>query len=152
MLEIVVCLEKGIAGEELHQDTPNTPYIAREAPSQIQDDLGGSVVAGGNDRGMVLVIKCRGTKVNQANLAVKKDTPLPGVPGVRVGGGGNGTVIGKGLVCIADEEDIFGLEVGMDEVEVVKDLGGSAEITTNVWSGSNSQATLVNNWRANCWI
>lgn len=121
MFEIVVCLEKGITGEEFHQDTPNTPYIAGETPSQIQNDLGGSVVTGGNNRGMVLVIKRRGTKVDQSNLAVEKDTPLPGIPGVRVGGGRDGTVVGKRLVGVADEEDVFGLKVGMDEVEVVED-------------------------------
>lgn len=121
MFEVVVCLEKGIAGEELHQDTPNTPDIARETPSQVQNDLGGSVVTGGNNGGMVLVIKCCGTEVDQSDLAVEKNTPLTSVPGVCVGGGRDGTVVGKGLVGVADEEDIFGLQVGMDEVEVMKD-------------------------------
>ena len=40
-----MCLEERVSGEELHQDTSNTPDVAREAPAEIQYDFGGSVVA-----------------------------------------------------------------------------------------------------------
>lgn len=70
---------------------------------------------------MILVIEGRGTKVNQSDFAVEKNAPLTSVSWVRVGGGRDGTVVCEGLVSIADEENIFGFKVGMDEVEVVED-------------------------------
>ena len=33
VLEVIMCLEKGVAGEELDKDAPNAPNIARIAPS-----------------------------------------------------------------------------------------------------------------------
>jgi hypothetical protein len=38
-----------------------------------------------------------------------------------VGRGGDVAVVGESLVGIVEEEDIFGLQIGMDEVEVVKE-------------------------------
>jgi len=45
MLQIVMCLEQCIPGEELHQDATDTPYIARKTPSQIQYDFWCSIVS-----------------------------------------------------------------------------------------------------------
>jgi len=121
MFKVVMCLEEGVSGEELNQDTTNTPNITRETPSQVEYNFGGAIMASRNNRGMILVIEGRRTKVDQSDLAVEKDTPLSSIAGICVGGRGDGTVIGKGLVGVANEEDIFGFEVGMDEVEVMKD-------------------------------
>lgn len=121
MFEVVMCLEKGVSGEELNQDTANTPNITGETPSQVEYNFGGTIVSSRNDRGMILVIEGRRTKVDQSNFAVEKDTPLSSVARICVGGRRDGTVISKGLVGVADEEDVFGFEVGMDEVEVMKD-------------------------------
>ena len=45
VFEVVMRLEERVSGEELHQDTSNTPDVAREAPAEIQYDFGGPVVA-----------------------------------------------------------------------------------------------------------
>jgi hypothetical protein len=116
MLEIVVSLEESITGKELNQDTPNTPYITGETPAEIQYDLRCPIVAGGHDRRVIFIIKCGRTKVNKTNLAVEKHPSLACIAGVCVRGGGDGAVIGKGLVVAADKENVFGFEVGMDEV------------------------------------
>lgn len=50
MLEVVVCLEQGVSGEELDKNAPDAPDIARKRPSQTEYDLGGTVVTCGNDR------------------------------------------------------------------------------------------------------
>lgn len=80
-----MCLEKCIAREELHEDTSNTPYIAGKTPAQIQDDLGGPIMPGGDDRGVVFVVKRGRTKINESDLTVEENTPLAGVAGIRVG-------------------------------------------------------------------
>ena len=46
MLEVIVRLEEGIAGEEFDQYAPNTPNVARVRPPKPEDDFGRAVVAG----------------------------------------------------------------------------------------------------------
>lgn len=58
MLEIVVCLEQGIAGVELDQNTADAPNVARKAPTQVENDFWGAVVARRDNGGVVLVIEC----------------------------------------------------------------------------------------------
>lgn len=60
MFEVVMCLKESVTGEELYQDTADAPYVARVAPSKIEDDFGRSVVPGGHHRRMIFVIEgCR---------------------------------------------------------------------------------------------
>lgn len=110
-----------VTSEEFHKNTSDTPDITRKAPAQVEDDLRGPIMARGDHGRMVLIVEGSGTEIDQPNLAVKEDTSLPSVAGVCVGGGGDGAVVGEGLVVVADEEDVFRLKVGMDEVEVMKD-------------------------------
>lgn len=73
-----------------------------------------------------------------------------------MGGGGDVAVVGESLVGIVEEEDIFGLQIGMDEIEVVKDCkrkGENVSVGTMVTAassnkGSRVQATLVKSCRA----
>ena len=44
VLEIVVCLEQGIASEEFDNNAPNAPYVTRKTPSQVQNDLRCSIM------------------------------------------------------------------------------------------------------------
>lgn len=64
VFEVVVCLEKGVSGEEFHQNTANTPDVAGEAPAKVQYDLGRPVVAGRHDRGVVFVVESGRAKVD----------------------------------------------------------------------------------------
>lgn len=50
MFQVVVGLEKSVAGEEFDEYAANAPDITREAPAQIQNDLGSSVMTSGDDR------------------------------------------------------------------------------------------------------
>jgi hypothetical protein len=121
VLEVVVGLEEGVAGEELDEDAADAPDVAGEAPAEIEDDLGGAVVAGGDDGGVVLVVEGGGAEVDEADVRVEQDAALAGVARDGLGGGGDGAVVGEGLVGVADEEDVFGFEVGVDEIEVMED-------------------------------
>jgi len=114
-------LEESIASEEFDKDAANAPDITRETPAKVKNDFGCSVVSGGNDRRMVFVVKSCRPKINQADFAIKQNTPLAGIPRNRTRGRWDGAVVGKGLVGIFDEKDVFGLQVCMDEVEVVED-------------------------------
>ena len=64
-------LKESITSVELDEDAANAPNVARIAPSQIENDLRGSVVPCRNDCGMVFVIKCCGSKVDKPNLGVE---------------------------------------------------------------------------------
>lgn len=46
VLEIVMSLEKCISSEEFNQDTANTPNVAGEGPSKVENNFGGSIVPG----------------------------------------------------------------------------------------------------------
>lgn len=46
MLQVVVGLEKSIAGEELDEDAADRPYVAGERPTHTEDDFGRTVVSG----------------------------------------------------------------------------------------------------------
>lgn len=65
---------------------------------------------------MIFIIECGRAKVNETNLTVKKHPSLACIARVCVRGGGDGAVVGKCLVIAADEENVFGFEIGMDEV------------------------------------
>lgn len=45
--------------------------------------------------------------------------------------GWDGAIIGEGLVSVADEENVFGLKVGVDEIEVVKDCACQLNIPSD---------------------
>lgn len=76
VLEIVVRLEKSVAGEELDQDASDAPDVAWIAPSEVQYNLGCSVVSCRNDGGVILVVEGCRSEVNESDLGVKKDSPL----------------------------------------------------------------------------
>jgi hypothetical protein len=116
MFEIVMSLEESITGKELDQNTPNTPDITGETPAEIQYDLWCPIVTGGHNRRMIFIIKCGRTKVNKTNLTVQKYPSLACIAGICVRGGGDGAIVGKCLVGAANEENVFGFEIGMDEV------------------------------------
>jgi hypothetical protein len=80
MLEIVVRLKEGIAGEEFDEDASYTPDIARETPAQVKDNLRGSVMTSRNYRGVVFVVKGRGSKVDEADLGVKENLAMSRCP------------------------------------------------------------------------
>ena len=121
MLQVIMGLEECIASVEFHENTPNTPDVARETPSHVQDDFRGPVMPGGNDGRVVFVIKRGRPEINQSDVTIQKNSSLTCVPRRRVGRRWDCAVVGEGLVGIADEQNVFGFQVGVDEVEVVKD-------------------------------
>lgn len=109
-------LEKGVSSEEFDQDTTNTPDVAGEAPSEIQDDFRCPVVAGRDDRGVVFIIKGGRSEIDKSDFTVEEHTALPSVAVGGVGRRGDGAVVCEGLIGVANEEDVFGFEVSVDEV------------------------------------
>jgi hypothetical protein len=61
-----------------------------------------------------------------------------------VGRGGDVAVVGESLVGIVEEEDIFGLQIGMDEVEVVKDCKEKERMSAlEPWSQRHHQTKVL---------
>lgn len=98
MLQVVVCLEEGVACEELHENTPDTPNITRKRPAETEDDFRRTIVAGRNDRRMIFVLECSRAKVDQSNFSVEQYPPLCGLPINRRRGGRDLSVIRESLI------------------------------------------------------
>lgn len=65
---------------------------------------------------MVFVIEGRRTEVNESYFTIEENAALPRVASCGVRRGWYGAVVSEGLIGVADEEDVFGFEVGMDKV------------------------------------
>ena len=50
MLEVIVRLKQGVAGEKFHQNAADAPDVARERPSQPENNFGCPVMAGRHNR------------------------------------------------------------------------------------------------------
>lgn len=78
-------LEERVPREKLHQNTSDAPDITRETPAQVQYNLRCPVVPCGDNRGMVLIIECGRTEINETDLTVEEDTPLAGITRIHTG-------------------------------------------------------------------
>lgn len=80
VLEVVMSLEKGIAGKELDEDAADAPDVTREGPAQSQDDLWRSIMPGGHDGRMILILEGGRAEIYQANFCVEQDPSLRCLP------------------------------------------------------------------------
>lgn len=121
VLKIIVGLEKGIAGVELHKNAADTPNVAWVAPPKVQNNFGGPIMPGRHDRRVVFVIERGRSKVNQSNLCIQQNPTLGSSP---VDGSRRRwyvSIICKTLVVAIYQKYIFRLQVGMYEIKVMKD-------------------------------
>lgn len=63
MLSVVVGLEEGEANIVFEDDTAYTPHITRLRPAQLKNDLWRSIMAGGDNGTMVLMVEGGTAKV-----------------------------------------------------------------------------------------
>ena len=120
MLQIVMRLEQSIPRKELDKYAANTPYVARIAPSKIEDDFRSTIVTGGDNGGVVFIVECGRAEIDKADLCIEQDFAV-GKAAVRLRGGrGNVAIVGEGLVAIMYEKYVLRLEIGMYEVEVME--------------------------------
>jgi hypothetical protein len=121
MLQVIVRLEQGIAGEELDENASYAPDVARKAPSEVEDDLGSAVVSGRDDGRVILVIKGSRTKVDESNLGVQQYPTELCRARIRVGRRRNVAVIREGLVVVLYKEDVLRFEISVDEIKIMQD-------------------------------
>ena len=121
MFQVVVSLKECIAGEELHEDTADAPDIAWETPTQAQDDLRSTVMSGGDDRRVIFVLERGRSEIDQTNLRIEQHLAITDRSGDRGRRRGDLTTVGEGLVSPIDEENIFRLQIGMNQVEIMQD-------------------------------
>ena len=70
---------------------------------------------------MVLIFECGRAKVDEANLWIKQHSALRRRPVGVFARRRNFTIICKGLVVTVHEKDVLGLEIRMDELQIVQD-------------------------------
>lgn len=78
MLQIIMRLEKRVPSVEFYKDTAYTEHVARIGPRETEDDFGGTIVPGGDDRGMVFRLERGGTEIDKTDFSV-----LPGRLAIR---------------------------------------------------------------------
>lgn len=85
MFAVIVRLEKRLTRVQLEHDAPDGPHITRLGPSQFlnifyvtfytqeiqtKDDFWGAVVTSGNNGGVMFVVECCRTKVDETNSRI----------------------------------------------------------------------------------
>lgn len=78
MLQIIMRLEKRVSSVEFYKDTAYTEHVTGIGPRETEDDFGGTIVSGGDDRGMVFRLERGGTEIDQTDFSV-----LPGRLAIR---------------------------------------------------------------------
>ena len=68
------------SSEELNENAAYAPDITWEAPSQIQDNLGGAIVAGSDDIRAMLVVEGGTSEINDPDLGVNQYLTVVGPP------------------------------------------------------------------------
>ena len=121
MLQVIMRLKQGIAREELHKNTANTPDVTRERPPKTKDDFGGPIMSSGHDWRVVLILKCCWAEVDKPNLGVKQDFALRSLSIDCSRWWWDSTAVGESLVGTVTEKDIFRLQISMDQVKIVQD-------------------------------
>ena len=128
VLEIVVCLEESVTGEELDQYAANTPDVARIAPSHVEYDFRCSVVSSGYDGRVVFIIESGRSKINQPYLRIQENLPMASLSVGQCGGRWDSSVVCECLVIVIHQEDILGLQVGVDQIQVVEEGNTGKEL------------------------
>ena len=138
-------LEEGVASEELHYDASYAPDVAREAPAKLQNDLWCSIMSCRHDRRVIFIVESGRPKINEPNFTVKQYATLPSRPRRSQRRRRYVPVISEGLIQTIHKKDILGLQVGMDEVEVMEEgdtreeLAGEA-LYLSAWEGHETVA------------
>ena len=129
MLEVVVGLKQGVSGKEFHQYTTDTPNITWIAPSKSNDNFWCAIMPGGDHRRVVFVIERGRAEVDQTDFRVEEDLSMSSLAADGRGGGGDGTIIGKGLIAVLHQKDILWLQIGVDQIEVMEDCDMGQQIS-----------------------
>lgn len=72
-------------------------------------------------RRVIFILESGGTEIDEPDFGVEQHFSLRGLAVDSGGGRRDLAVVGEGLVLVVAEEDVLGLQVGMDEVKIVED-------------------------------
>ena len=76
-------------------------------------------------RAVVLIVESCASEVDQIDVRAKQDFPELGRARRQSRGRRDIAVVGEGLVCVVEQEDVLGLQVRVDEVEIVQEGNGA---------------------------
>lgn len=96
-------------------------------------------------RGVILIVKRCAAKVDEVNLRAQQYPPELGRSRSQAARRRYVPIVREGLICVAQQEDVFGFKVGVDEVEVVEERDGSKQLAgkgLDVGSWERHEATL----------
>ena len=117
MFQVVVRLEGGLPGEELEEDAPHAPEIARVRPAQPKHNFRRAVVPRRDDGGVVIVLIGCAAQVNDNNVFALDHA---GAVVLRVP-----VVLPIGI----DEENVFEFKVSVDEAHLVQECHCAQQLT-----------------------
>jgi len=121
VLPVILGLEERDAQVEFKHDTANTPDVTSLAPAEFEDHFWGPVMAGRDDGGVMLMIKCSGAKVNESNFRIldPADSFLP-------------TTIIAHIIVRIQEQNVLWLQVRVRQLILMKVLDRMTELVRNV--------------------
>ena len=91
-------------------------------------DLWCSVVSRAHDRAVIFIVESGRSKINQVDLRRKQHSPELGTSCCESGRRGYVAVVGEGLIRMTEQEDVFRLQIGVNEVEIVKECDGAEQL------------------------
>lgn len=105
---------------------------------------------------MVFFLERGGSKVDQTDIRVQQDSTLTGDSGRGCRGRGNVPVVRECLIVVGHKQDILGLEIGVDQIEIVQNWQHSsvqpgrlrnALLTCNAGEKLTSKALYLAAWK-----
>lgn len=116
-------LEQCVASEKFDKNAANTPDITRKTPPEVQNDFGRTIVTGRHHTAVVFIIECRRSKIDKPNFGLDQHFALTRPPVRSCCRAGNSTLVGESLIIFVHKEDILGLQISVNEVQVVQIYG-----------------------------
>ena len=98
--------------------------------TNAKDDFRGSVVSSADHRTMVLIVEGSRSEIDQVDLWAQEHPAELGRPRIYRARGRDVAVVGEGLVCVVEQQDVLGLEIGVNQVEIMQKRDAAEKLSS----------------------
>lgn len=101
---------------------------------------------GADNGAVILVVECGTAEVDEVDLRTQQHSSELCRSCRQCAGGWNVPIVGESLVCVAEQQNVLRLQVGVDQIQVVQECNGSKELPCeglNVRSWEGDKATAL---------
>lgn len=83
---------------------------------------------GADNRAVILIVECGTAEVDEVDLRAQQHSSELCRSCRQCAGGWDVPIVGEGLVCVAEQQDVLRLQVGVNQIQVVQECDGSKEL------------------------